>query len=58
MMAMPPNMAPKLSGLRVRTHMQYMKANVMPLPSNTAASGARKVSGAMPYDATQLKECN
>lgn len=58
MMASPPNIAPKLPGLRVRTHMQYKKANVMPLPSNTAASGARKVSGAMPHDAIISKECN
>jgi hypothetical protein len=58
MMAMPPNMAPKLSGLRVSVHMQYMKANVMPFPSRTAASGARKVSGAMTHNATQFGECN
>lgn len=47
MIASPPNIARQLSGLRVRVHMQYMKANVMPFPSKTAASGARNASGAM-----------
>ena len=58
MMAMPPSIAPMLFGLRVSVHMQYMNANVMPLPSNTAASGARKVSGVMPHDAIISRECN
>jgi hypothetical protein len=38
--------------------MQYTNANVMPLPSRTAARGARRVSGAMPHDAIISKECN
>lgn len=58
MMAMEPNKAPQLCGLRVSVHMQYMNANVMPFPSRTAASGARKVSGVMPHDAIISKECN
>jgi hypothetical protein len=55
---MEPTKAPQLCGLRVRVHMQYMNANVMPFPSRTAASGARKVSGAMPHDAIISRECN
>ena len=58
MRAKPPKIGFKLSGFCLSRHMQYMNANVMPLPSNTAASGARKVSGVMPHDVIISKECN
>jgi len=58
MSAKPPKIGFKLSGFCLSRHMQYTNANVMPLPSRTAARGARRVSGAMPHDAIISKECN